>query len=116
MLSPYQFRLVARPRQPGPAELSYTARKIRCFSGINQVVLRITPAFHKADICLMEREQIQRLERLVQGVVAFTEGTSIAADCYEQYLLKRYVRGKLSLEEVLLLLKAAQSYPSSRRR
>jgi len=50
--------------------------------------------------------EAEKRRKLVAGIVAFTEDTSIAASGYERYLLDKYASGMLSIDEVLMLLSA----------
>ncbi|MBJ6141759.1 hypothetical protein JAO77_00100 [Hymenobacter sp. BT559] len=55
-------------------------------------------------------EDVQKRQRVVQGALAMTADTALAPDCYERQLLEEYVKGLLSIDEVLLLL--AQQQPA----
>ncbi len=52
----------------------------------------------------------QSRQRLVKAVIAFTEGTALFPQAYEQQLLDQFVRGRLTIDEVVYYLEAQASY------
>jgi hypothetical protein len=52
----------------------------------------------------MEKEQHSRRRNAVKGALFMTADTPLAPTLYERQLLAKYVRGVLSLEQVLALL------------
>jgi len=46
----------------------------------------------------------QSRQRLVEAVISFTQGTSIFPEPYERQLLDQFVRGRMTIDEVVYYL------------
>lgn len=57
----------------------------------------------------MQQENYRR--QLVQTALRLTEDTAMAAGPYERQLLEQFVRGQLTIEEVVALVEAATPAP-----
>jgi hypothetical protein len=49
-------------------------------------------------------QNLPQRTRLVKASIAFLEGTSLAPDAYERYLLERFIAGELTIDQVLEIL------------
>lgn len=56
---------------------------------------------------LLDTEQAR--QRMVTAALEFTQHTAVAATAYERLLLEQFVRGVLTIDEVLLRLEDSQA-------
>jgi hypothetical protein len=49
----------------------------------------------------------QSRQRLVSAVISFTQGTSIFIEPYEKQLLDQFVRGRMTIDEVVYYLETS---------
>ncbi|MGI4763363.1 MAG: hypothetical protein ACRYF0_21810 [Janthinobacterium lividum] len=64
-----------------------------------------TPALRPLPIASLATEQSR--QRLAAAIMAITTGIAYAIEPYQQQLLDRYARGRLTLDEVVYSLEAA---------
>jgi hypothetical protein len=72
-----------------------------------------TPALRPLPVSSLATEQGR--QRLAAAIIATTAGIAYATEPYQQQLLDRYARGRLTLDEVVYSLEAAALFRANAR-
>jgi hypothetical protein len=67
-----------------------------------------TPALQPLPVSSLVTEQSR--QRLVTAIISVTKGIAYSVEPYQQQLLDRYTRGRMTLDEVVYSLEAAASF------
>jgi hypothetical protein len=73
-----------------------------------------TPALRPLPVSSLPTEQSR--QRLAAAIIATTTGIAYATEPYQQQLLDRYARGRLTLDEVVYSLEAAALFRANAHR
>ena len=67
-----------------------------------------TPTLQPLPVSSLATEQSR--QRLITAIIAFTTGIAFHTEPYQQQLLDRYSRGRMTLDEVVYSLEAAAAF------
>lgn len=70
------------------------------------------PALQPLPVSSLATEQSR--QRLVTAIISVTKGIAYSTEPYQQQLLDRYARGRMTLDEVVYSLEAAASFRASK--